>query len=78
MKFIMVWRGQWMTTDEADRLKGEGAIMLTESRINTMLDKAAEQGIERGKQTGRYEMREDIEHGRIDPIKPLPDAQQGS
>lgn len=68
MKWIMVWRGQWMPEDEVKNLTAKGALMLDEERINVMLNTATEQGEKRGKQAGRYEMRQDIEAGRIDTI----------
>lgn len=74
--FKMTWRGQWMPADEIANLERAGAMMLTEERINKMLDHASKAGHERGKQTGRYEMRQDIEHGRVDPITVLPECDQ--
>lgn len=71
MSMLQIWRCQWGTSEDIERLQKQGTPIVTAERLTADMSKAYDLGFERGKNRGRYEMRQDIEKGNIDPIEPL-------
>lgn len=72
MAMIQIWRCQWGTAEEIERLRKNGTPLITADRLAANMGKAADAAFERGKSRGRFEMREDIEQGRVAPVEVLP------
>lgn len=65
-----VWRCMWATDEQLDTWRRAGTPVVTAEHMDHNMTGAYNAGVERGKQQGRYEMRQDIEAGRIPPIQP--------